>query len=158
MTPALNILKKAKIPHEVLSYKHTPNAPAYGLEAAEKLQLPPEQVFKTLILNCDAQLVVAIIPVDHQVSLKALAKHCGVKKAEMAEPMLVTKKTGYILGGVSPLGQKVSLQTVLDNSAASLAKIYVSAGKRGLEIGLAPTDLQHLTQATFANIGIPRYG
>ena len=158
MTPALNALKKAKIPHNVLSYEHSPNVPAYGLEAAEKLQLSPEQVFKTLVLSCDSQLVVAIIPVASQVSLKALAKHCGTKKAAMADPQLVTKKTGYVLGGVSPFGQKSRLQTVLHNSAATLDKIYVSAGKRGLEVGLSPTDLQQLTQATLANIGVSKHG
>lgn len=158
MTPAINVLKKHKIPHDVLSYEHEPGAPAYGLEAAQKLQLPPEHVFKTLVLSCDSKLVVALIPVACQVSLKALAKHCGSKKAELADPQLVTKKTGYILGGVSPLGQKVRLPTVIHDSASDLQKIYVSAGKRGLEIGLTPTDLQQLTAASFADIGSPKHG
>ena len=152
MTPAINAAKRAKVNFSTLSYEHDPNVSSYGLEAATKLNLDPQSVYKTLVTDCDGQLVVAIIPVTEKLSLKQVAKAAKSKKACMADPTLVTKKTGYIMGGVSPLGQKSCLITLIASQAESLALMHVSAGKRGLEIGLAPKSLQQLTQAKFVNI------
>jgi len=151
MTPAINILKKKKISHQVHSYSHDGDHPSYGLEAAEKLGLNPEQVFKTLVAELgDGSLVVAIIPVNQMLSMKLLAKAAGAKKAAMADKGKVEKTTGYVLGGVSPLGQKKQLQTFVDTTAGSFATIHVSAGKRGLEIELSPNDLLKLTRGSLA--------
>jgi len=151
MTPAINLLKKRKTSHNVHSYQHDPNHQSYGLEAAEKLGIPPEQVFKTLVAELgDGSLVVAIVPVNQMLSMKQLAKSAGAKKAGMAEKKSVEKATGYVLGGVSPLGQKKLLPTFLDDSAAGFATIFVSAGRRGLEIELAPADLLQLTRGALA--------
>ena len=153
MTPAIKLAQQQKIAHQIHEYTHDPAAASYGLEAAEKMGVPPEWVFKTLVAEVDGkQLVVAILPVNQQLSLKKLAKAVGGKKAVMADPAQVERTTGYVLGGVSPLGQKKRLTTCLDTSGANLEQIYVSAGKRGLEIQLAPKDLQRLTQAVFAAI------
>lgn len=151
MTPATQLLKKHKITFEVLSYEHDVNAHSFGLEAVEKLGLPPEQVFKTLVLETnERQLIVAITPVSQQVNLKQLAKICKAKKVQMAEAHKVENSTGYILGGVSPLGQKKRLATYIHKSAAEFTSIYVSAGKRGLEISLSPADLITLCNAQLA--------
>lgn len=153
MTPAINLAKKKKIPHKVHSYQHEPDYPSYGLEAAEKLGLPPAQVYKTLVAElADTTLVVAILPVDQQLSMKLLAKAAGAKKATMADKVRVQKSTGYVLGGVSPLGQKKQLLTYLDESARAQATLYVSAGRRGLEIELSPDDLLRLTRGSFASL------
>lgn len=153
MTPAINILKKKKISHRVHSYSHDGDHPSYGLEAAEKLGLNPEQVFKTLVAELgDGSLVVAIIPVSQMLNMKLLAKAAGAKKAAMADKAKVEKTTGYVLGGVSPLGQKKQLQTFVDATAGSFATIHVSAGRRGLEIELSPNDLLQLTRASLADL------
>ncbi|ACH65256.1 YbaK/ebsC protein [Aliivibrio fischeri MJ11] len=153
MTPAIKLLKKAKIEHQVLEYHHDPKAQAYGLEAAEKLGLDQKEVFKTLVVQVDEkELVVGIIPVAEQLSMKLIAKAVKGKKAKMADPAVVQKTTGYVLGGVSPLGQKKRLKTVIDITAESLETIYVSGGKRGLDIGLAPKDLQQVLNAQFLDI------
>lgn len=152
MTPAINAAKRANVEFSTLSYEHDPQAASYGLEAAQKLNIDPQSVYKTLVTDCDGQLVVAIIPVVEKLSLKQVAKAAKAKKASMADPALVAKKTGYVMGGVSPLGQKSRLTTIIDNQAQTLVTMYVSAGKRGLEIALAPQSLQQLTQATFADI------
>ncbi|MUK38927.1 Cys-tRNA(Pro) deacylase [Aliivibrio fischeri] len=153
MTPATKLLKKAKIEHQVLEYHHDPKAQAYGLEAAEKLGLDQKEVFKTLVVQVDEkELVVGIIPVADQLSMKLIAKAVKGKKAKMADPAVVQKTTGYVLGGVSPLGQKKRLKTVIDITAESLESIYVSGGKRGLDIGLAPKDLQQVLNAQFLDI------
>ncbi|MBT4883225.1 MAG: Cys-tRNA(Pro) deacylase [Glaciecola sp.] len=152
MTPAINAAKRANVEFSTLSYKHDPQAASYGLEAAQKLNIDPQSVYKTLVTDCDGQLVVAIIPVVEKLSLKQVAKAAKAKKASMADPALVAKKTGYVMGGVSPLGQKSRLTTIIDNQAQTLVTMYVSAGKRGLEIALAPQSLRQLTQATFADI------
>ncbi|OCH06637.1 Cys-tRNA(Pro) deacylase [Aliivibrio fischeri] len=153
MTPATKLLKKAKIEHQVLEYHHDPKAQAYGLEAAEKLGLNQKEVFKTLVVQVDEkELVVGIIPVAEQLSMKLIAKAVKGKKAKMADPAVVQKTTGYVLGGVSPLGQKKRLKTVIDITAESLETIYVSGGKRGLDIGLAPKDLQQVLNAQFLDI------
>ena len=154
MTPAIELLKKAQVPHEVLSYHHDPKAASYGLEAAEKLGLAPATVFKTLLAASEKQeLLVAIVPVAGTLDLKALAQAAGVKKLEMAKPDQAQRSTGYLVGGISPLGQKKRLRTFIDKSAAELPGIHVSAGRRGLEVALAPTDLARLLDAPFVPIG-----
>ncbi|WP_448213215.1 Cys-tRNA(Pro) deacylase [Colwellia sp. MEBiC06753] len=153
MTPAVTFADKLKLTYNLLEYHHDANAPSFGLEAVEKLNLPAEAVFKTLVVALDTgALAVAVVPVAHQLNLKNLAKAAKAKKAKMAEQALVERTTGYVLGGVSPLGQKKKLATFIDNSAQALDKIYVSAGRRGLEIELTPADLIQATQGKFAAI------
>lgn len=155
MTPAINLAKKQKIDYTVHQYDHDPANTNFGLEAAEVLGQDPNQVFKTLLfsLNGDAKnLVVAIVPVAGMLDLKAAAKAAGGKKADMADPKIAEKITGYIVGGISPLGQKKRLPTFLDVSAEQFDTICVSAGRRGLEIELAPQDLLSLTRGSFAPI------
>ncbi|XXJ20551.1 Cys-tRNA(Pro) deacylase [Desulfovibrio caledoniensis] len=152
MTPAINAAKKAKIKYTVHEYDHDPAAPSFGIEAAEKLGVPPERVFKTLVVDAGAGLAVAVVPVLLKLDLKAIAKALGAKKAAMAEVKLVERTTGYVVGGVSPLGQKKRLPTVLDASAQGLDTVFVSGGRRGLDIELAPADLAALTRASFAPI------
>jgi len=151
LTPAVNSAKKAKIEFNLHQYQHDSGHTSYGLEAAEKLAVEAERVFKTLVVKLDAmQLGVAILPVNSMLSMKSVAKACGARKAEMADKVEVQRSTGYVLGGVSPLGQKKSLKTVIDQSAQEYPTIYVSGGRRGLEIELNALDLQTLTLATFA--------
>jgi Cys-tRNA(Pro)/Cys-tRNA(Cys) deacylase len=155
MTPAINTAKKAKIQHRVHTYQHNPDAESYGEEAAHILGQDPARVFKTLViaLNDDnKQLAVAIVPVAGQLDLKALAAAAGVKKAAMAQPKDAERATGYVLGGISPLGQRKQLPTFLDESALTFTTIFVSAGKRGLEIELAAADLLGLTAGKTAAI------
>lgn len=154
MTPALDLLRKHRIEHQVLSYNHDPQVASYGLEAAEKLNLPPPQVFKTLLASTDkGELLVAVVPVIGSLDLKALAQAAGAKKAEMAEPGAAQRATGYLLGGISPLGQKKRLRTFIDVSAQQFPVIYVSAGRRGLDVQLAAAELATLTNAQFAAVG-----
>lgn len=149
MTPAIQLAKSRRIPHRVHSYAHDPGCQAYGTEAVEKLGLSAAQVFKTLVVATEqGELAVAVVPVSSMLNLKQMARALGVKRVDMADKAAVTRSTGYVLGGVSPLGQKKRLRTVIDESAFAFAQIYVSAGRRGLEIELAPADLQALTQAT----------
>ena len=152
MTPAINAAKKAKIKYTVHEYEHDPAAPSFGVEAAEKLNVPPERVFKTLVVDAGGTLAVAVVPVMLMLDLKAMAKACGAKKAAMAEVRLVERTTGYVVGGVSPLGQKKRLPTVIDESARDCGTVFVSGGRRGLDIELAPADLAALTKGTFAPI------
>jgi Cys-tRNA(Pro)/Cys-tRNA(Cys) deacylase len=153
MTPAINTAKKKKIPYTVHQYSHDPGHDSYGTEAAETLGIAEEKVFKTLIVQLDnGSLAVGIVPVSSMLSMKKIAKAAGAKKAAMANKGLVEKITGYVLGGVSPLGQKKRLLTILDTSAKDFSTIFVSAGRRGLEIELKPADLATLTKATFAEI------
>ncbi|ARN65218.1 Cys-tRNA(Pro) deacylase [Vibrio vulnificus] len=155
MTPAINLAKKKKVPHTIHEYQHDPRATSYGLEAAEVLGQDPKKVFKTLLfcLNGEAKnLAVAIIPVDQKLNLKLAAKAANGKKADMADPEIAQKTTGYVMGGISPLGQKKALPTFLHISAEQQETICVSAGKRGLEIELAPKDLLMLTRGHFAEL------
>jgi len=140
-TPATVALTAAGIAFTVHAYDHDPSAQSYGLEAAEVLGLPPEQVFKTLLADVDGALVVAIVPVSGKLDLKALAAAVGGKKAAMADPQLAERTTGYVVGGISPVGQRKALRTVLDETAVLYDTVYVSGGRRGLDIGLAPDDL-----------------
>lgn len=151
MTPAINTAKQARVNYTIHEYEHDPAAESYGEEAAEKIGANPAQVFKTLVVSLDGKdLAVGIVPVTAMLGLKQIAKAAGAKKALMADKQLVQRTTGYVLGGVSPLGQKKPLKTFIDQSAEDFETIFVSAGKRGLEIELAPADLARLTQARFA--------
>ena len=153
MTPAINLLKKQRIAHQVHSYEHDARAPSYGLEAAQRLGLLPERVFKTLLACTETgELLVAVLPVHRQLNLKALAACAGVKKAEMADPQHAQRATGYVVGGISALAQKKALRTFLDCSAEQFATVYISAGRRGLEVELAAADLLSLTRGQCAAI------
>lgn len=155
MTPAINLAKKKKIKHNVHQYHHDPSVENYGTEAVTVLGQNPQQVFKTLLfaMNGDPKkLGVAVVPVANMLDLKAVAKAAKAKKSEMAEPSIAEKTTGYIVGGISPLGQKKALPTFIDQSAQQFESIFVSAGRRGLEIELSPQDLAGLTRGQFAVI------
>ncbi len=153
MTPAVDHAKKRKVAFELHQYEHDPGAESYGLEAADKLGVAPERVFKTLVVEDErGSLAVAMIPVIHQLNLKQTAKALKTKKVKMADAQVVQRSTGYVLGGVSPIGQKKRLASVLDESAAGFSTIMVSAGRRGLEIELSAADLMNLTQAKLANL------
>ncbi|GAA4054846.1 Cys-tRNA(Pro) deacylase [Agromyces indicus] len=155
-TPATVALARAGIRFTALAYEHDPRAAAYGLEAAEKLGIPPDRVFKTLLVSVDGSLVVGIVPVAEQLDLKALAAAVGGKRAEMADPALAERRTGYVVGGISPIGQKVALPTVLDESAILHETILVSGGRRGLDLELAPDDLLAVTDGRYAPIARAR--
>ncbi|USD64634.1 Cys-tRNA(Pro) deacylase [Vibrio sp. SCSIO 43136] len=155
MTPAINLAKKKKIAHTIHQYQHDPKTDSYGLEAVHALGQDPKSVFKTLLfcLNGEAKnLAVAVIPVEEKLNLKLAAKAAGAKKAEMANPDIAQKTTGYVVGGISPLGQKKALPTFIHQSAKELTTMCVSAGRRGLEIELAPADLALLTRGTLINL------
>jgi Cys-tRNA(Pro)/Cys-tRNA(Cys) deacylase len=154
MTPAINCLKKAKINYQIHQYEHDAASKAYGEEAGEKLNIPFDQIFKTLVVSIDNKgLSVAVVPVSKQLDLKAFVKVIGYKKAKMADRKDVERITGYILGGVSPIGQKKKLITIIDRSALKFNTIYVSAGRRGMQIELSPKDLGSQTNAIFDKIG-----
>ncbi|GGV67785.1 Cys-tRNA(Pro) deacylase [Streptomyces griseoloalbus] len=152
-TPATVALAAAGVPFTVHSYDHDPSHPSYGEEAAEAMGVSPDRVFKTLVADVDGALTVAVVPVAGQLDLKALAAAVGGKRAAMADPALAERTTGYVRGGISPLGQRKRLPTVLDESARLHGTICVSAGRRGLEVELSPDDLTELTSATLAPIG-----
>ena len=157
MTPAINLAKKKKVAHTIHQYEHDPRAESYGLEAAQVLGQDPVKVFKTLLFSINGEaknLAVAIIPVDQKLNLKLAAKAAKAKKADMADPDIAQKTTGYVVGGISPLGQKKALPTFIHISAEQKETMCVSAGKRGLEIELAPKDLATLTRAQFAELCI----
>lgn len=151
-TPALLAAQRAGIAHRVHAYEHDPAHPSFGEEAAAALSVDPARVFKTLVATVDGALTVAVVPVAGQLDLKHLAAACGGKKAAMADVPHAERATGYVAGGISPLGQKRPLPTVVDASALCLPTVFVSAGRRGLEIELAPSDLVRLTGATTAPI------
>lgn len=151
-TPATVALNRAGVAFTTHTYEHDPAATSYGLEAAEVLGLDPDRVFKTLFADVDGRMVVGIVPVSRQLDLKALAAAAGGKKATMADAAAAERATGYVVGGISPLGQKRAHPTVLDESALGFETVYVSGGRRGLDLGLAPGDLVRLTEATTAAI------
>lgn len=152
-TPATVALTAAGTAFTVHAYAHDPASPSYGEEAAEALGVSPDRVFKTLVADVDGHLTVAVVPVAGSLDLKALASAVGGKRATMADPAAAERTTGYVRGGISPLGQRKRLPTVLDASARSHETICVSAGRRGLEVELSPKDLAALTDAVVAPIG-----
>jgi Cys-tRNA(Pro)/Cys-tRNA(Cys) deacylase len=157
MTPAIKLAKKNKVIHTVHEYSHDASAvssgESYGQEAASKMGVAPEKVFKTLVVMLETkELVVAIIPVSSMLSMKHIAKAAKAKKAVMANKQDVERSTGYVLGGVSPLGQKKRLRSFIDASAEGFTSVFVSAGKRGLEIELNPVDLAQLLSAHFIEL------
>ena len=152
-TPATAALTAAGIAFEVRAYDHDPRAASYGTEAAEALGADPARVFKTLLASLDGRLVVGIVPVSGQLDLKALARALGGSKAVMAEVAAAERATGYVAGGISPIGQKRAHPTVLDDSALDHATILVSGGRRGLDLVLSPHDLVAVTGAVTATIG-----
>ena len=154
-TPATDALARAGVAFVLHPYDHDPDATSYGDEAALALGVDPLQIFKTLVIDLGAtrpELAVAVVPVAGQLSLKHAAAALGAKKAAMADKTLVARSTGYVLGGVSPLGQRAVLPTVIDETAQLWDTIFVSAGKRGLQVELAPDDLARVTGASFADI------
>ncbi|MHA7141191.1 Cys-tRNA(Pro) deacylase [Arthrobacter sp. Sr33] len=151
-TPATVALSAAGVHFSVLNYAHNPRSGSYGAEAAEALGVDPARVFKTLMVDVDGTLTVAVVPVSSSLNLKALAAASGRKKAVLADPALARRRTGYVLGGISPVGQRQTSPAVVDESALSFATILVSGGRRGLEIELAPADLIRVTSATVASI------
>ncbi len=152
-TPALVALAAAGVAHTVHAYEHDPRTPVgYGLEAALTLGIDPAQVFKTLVAEVDGRLTVAVVPVTGHLDLKALAAAVGGKRAAMADRADAERATGYVAGGISPLGQKQALTTVVDETAYLYDEVYVSGGRRGLDVGLAPGDLVSLTSAVVADL------
>jgi len=151
-TPATVALEAAGVSYTAHVYEHHESATNFGEEAAAALGLREEQVFKTLVVSVDGTLAVAIVPVANRLDLKAIAAAVGGKKATLADPALAEKRTGYVVGGISPVGQKTRLRTVLDESALSYASIFVSGGRRGFDVEVAPTDLARITEAVAAPI------
>jgi Cys-tRNA(Pro)/Cys-tRNA(Cys) deacylase len=150
-TPATALLSRQKVAHRLHSYAHA-GGQAYGPEAAEMLGLDPARVFKTLVAEVDGKLTVGVVPVSAALDLKALAAAVGGKRARMADVVAAERATGYVAGGISPLGQKKRLPVVLDTSAQAFETVFCSAGRRGLEVELAPAELVRLTGATVAPI------
>ncbi|MBE7324024.1 Cys-tRNA(Pro) deacylase [Nocardioides sp. Y6] len=155
-TPAIEVLTAAGVAHTLRPYTHDPRAVSYGLEAAEALGVAPARVFKTLVVDTATggrpALAVGVVPVSRQLDLKAVAAALGAKRAVMADPAVASRSSGYVVGGISPLGQRTPLPTVIDVSARDHATVLVSAGRRGLDVELAPTDLAALLDATWAEI------
>jgi Cys-tRNA(Pro)/Cys-tRNA(Cys) deacylase len=151
-TPATVALSAAGIAYTLHEYHHDPRAQSYGLEAAEALGLEPARVFKTLMATVDGALAVGIVPVSGQLDLKALARALGGSKATMADVAAAERATGYVAGGISPIGQKRPHPTVLDETAAAYETVFVSAGRRGLDLEVAPADLVSVTGAILAAI------
>ncbi|GAA2642163.1 Cys-tRNA(Pro) deacylase [Streptomyces vastus] len=151
-TPATVTLTAAGVAYTVHAYEHDPSHPSFGEEAAEAMNVSPDRVFKTLVAEVDGELTVAVVPVAGSLDLKALASAVGGKRATMADPAAAERATGYVRGGISPLGQRKKLRTVLDASASAHPTICVSAGRRGLEVELSPNDLTKLTEAISAPV------
>ncbi|GEP32902.1 Cys-tRNA(Pro)/Cys-tRNA(Cys) deacylase [Nocardioides szechwanensis] len=152
-TPATVALARAGIEFTLHEYDHDPRAASYGLEAAEALGIAPERVFKTLLADVEGRLTVAVVPVSGQLDLKALARAVSGGKAVMADVAAAQRATGYVVGGISPIGQKRQLPTVVDESALTQLTVFVSAGRRGLDLELAPADLVRITEAITARVG-----
>ena len=151
-TPATTALTRLGLDFAVHPYDHDPAAASYGLEAAAALSVPPGQVFKTLLVDGDRGLAVGVVPVDRQLDLKAVAAALGLKKVAMATPADAERSSGMVVGGISPVGQKRTLPTVIDESVTAFDRVYVSGGRRGLDISLAPADLVAATTAQVAKI------
>jgi Cys-tRNA(Pro)/Cys-tRNA(Cys) deacylase len=151
-TPATALLTRQRVAHQLHPYQVDPDTPNYGLAVALMLGIAPERVFKTLVTEVDGSLTVAVVPVTGDVDLKALAAAAGGKRANLADRELAERTTGYVRGGISPLGQRKRLPTLIDESAEAFGTVYVSAGRRGLQVELAPTDLVRLADARLARI------
>lgn len=151
-TPATTALTRQGIAFGVHPYEHDPAAPSFGMEAAEALGVPPAQVFKTLLVEGEKGLAVGVVPVDRSLDLKAVAGALGVKRVSMARPEDAERATGYVVGGISPVGQKRRLPTVVDHSALAFGRVYVSGGRRGLDLSLSPADLVAVTGGLTAAI------
>ncbi|NGY58309.1 Cys-tRNA(Pro) deacylase [Lentzea sp. NEAU-D13] len=151
-TPATALLDKQRVAHTLHSYEHDPRHESYGLEAAEALGLVPGRVFKTLVAEVDGKLAVGVVPVTGQLDLKGLAAALKGKKAKMAVVADAERATGYVAGGISPLGQKKRLPVVIDSSALEFETVFCSAGRRGLEVEITPAELVRLTSAVVASI------
>ena len=151
-TPATVLLSAQRVAHELHPYDVSPEAPNYGALVAEALGVEPARLFKTLIAEVDGRLTVAVVPVTGDLDLKALAGAAGGKRAALADRAAAERSSGYVRGGISPLGQRKRLPTIIDESAAGLDRMYVSAGRRGLQVSLAPADLIRLTEAETAKI------
>ena len=151
-TPATVLLSAQRVAHELHPYDVSPDAPNYGALVAEALGVDPARLFKTLIAEVDGRLTVAVVPVTGDLDLKALAGAAGGKRAALADRAAAERSSGYVRGGISPLGQRKRLPTIIDESAVGLDRMYVSAGRRGLQVSLAPADLVRLTEASTARI------
>lgn len=151
-TPALVLLARAGVQHTVHPYETDGSGTSYGMEAAQALGIAPEVIFKTLVAEADDQLAVAVVPVSGSLDLKAFAAALGRKRARMAEPADAERATGYVVGGISPLAQRRRLPVVVDQSALDHPTVYVSAGRRGLQVALAPADLVRVCEATTAQL------
>ncbi|MCZ2527615.1 Cys-tRNA(Pro) deacylase [Streptomyces sp. NPDC059506] len=154
-TPATVALTAAGVAFTVHTYEHDPAAASYGGEAAEAMGTDPARIFKTLVADVDGTLTVAVVPVSGSLDLKALASAVGGKRAAMADPAAAERTTGYVRGGISPLGQRKRLRTVVDATALEHGTVFVSAGRRGMEVELPPQDLVRLTGATTAPVARP---
>jgi Cys-tRNA(Pro)/Cys-tRNA(Cys) deacylase len=152
VTPAVKALESAGVAFSVHEYEHDPGVRGFGLEAAEVLALDPDQVFKTLVVTADGDPSVAIVPVSCQLALKAVGTALGRKRIEMCDPSVAQRVTGYVLGGISPFGQRRLLPTVIDETCELFDTIYVSGGRRGLDLGVAPGDLVRVLGAVVADI------
>ena len=157
MTPAIAAARRAKIVHRVIEFQCASDSDrGYGLEAAAALGVAPEMVYKTLVAKLDRkQLVVALVPVTSELNLKALAGLAAAKRSEMAPPQEAERSSGYVVGGISPLGQRKALDTYIDSAVSKLSKVYVSGGRRGLELELTPDDLIGACKARLGEIGRP---
>ncbi len=151
-TPALVLLQREGVEHRVHRYDHDPRAASYGLEAAEALGVDADRVFKTLLADVEGELCVGIVPVTTQLDLKAMAAALGAKRAVMADPQRAERATGYVVGGISPLGQRRAHRTVVDETVELWETVHVSAGRRGLEVEISPADLVRLTRAVPAPV------
>jgi len=157
MTPAVTALDKAGLPFWIHEYEHDPGNTHYGDEAAQKLGIERERIFKTLVIELDnGHLATAILPVNMTLNLKTAARSLQAKKAHLAKPEQVERSSGYVLGGVSPIGQKKTLRAVIDSSALACTTIFISGGKRGLELELAPQHLCQITHAHYESLGVSK--
>lgn len=152
-TPATALLAKTAVAHTLHPYEHDPRTTGYGEEAAAALGIDPTRIFKTLVVTVDGRLASAVLPVARRLDLKAFAAALDGKRAMLAEPAAAARATGYVVGGISPIAQKARLPLVIDASALDMPTVYVSAGRRGLQVELSPSDLVQVTRAHIAAIG-----